>query len=746
MKNIFRYILALAAVSLTAVACVKETPFQPGDPEEEGCYGVYFPAQESDLVRDPADAKTATISVMRTNTEGAITVPVTVVDTAGIFTVSELVFEDGQSESSISLEFPDAEVGVTYELSLSIDDWQYASKYSSNPNTLSFSILFEKWNDLGVGRWIVGSNDYFTPFEASVHIWQNDEDPDMFRIPMVDALTGENVYTSDQDEYFYFTILNPGDKLGEVTISTDDLIYFDPYNTGYINSNYPGDPVYMLHIFNLTNTTEADAANNRVLYYQEAAGDEEPLPSAVAIAPFYYLMGAGGGWNQSVYEDVVTLVFPGGELVDYSLSVLTGLTADGLLPVQFTVGADVDEVRYQVYEGTLTAGEVANYTSLIGLGDTEYEVAPVLGSPFSISCSATGLYTLVAVSMDAEGEAQQSVSTQVYYLAEGEEMPVAVFAGIEATNKYGGRGWTSDNTMEYYIYGSDLVSVKTYLARYDAFMQNQQAVINSLLGQPDVDAETLEQINGTGTIGVYSGQTPGTEYVFLVYASNGYESTAIYATTKTTGVFDVNLEDILGTYKVTYTSYFNGPGLTESWVIEASDDEEKGNIMLTSIAGLSGGNPVYGNFDKESATISFFDSQLIGNLDASTALYFMNANSYDDVSFDIVSDKSFTGPSEMFGINVNGGSQWYEIYTSVSAVKTGDASASAYGTFSVEGKAVEAGTKIEGTAGYQPEAVLCGPREARKAEFSVELTPGAAPIERSFDRTSVKGYATLVNE
>ena len=69
---------------------------------------------------------------------------------------------------------------------------------------------------------------------------------------------------------------------------------------------------------------------------------------------------------------------------------------------------------------------------------------------------------------------------------------------------------------------------------------------------------------------------------------------------------------------------------------------KRGNIMLTSIAGLSGGNPVYGNFDKESATISFFDSQLIGNLDASTALYFMNANSYDDVSFDIVSDKSFT--------------------------------------------------------------------------------------------------------
>lgn len=740
MKNIYRYILALAAVSLTAVACVKETPFQPGDPEEEGCYGVYFPAQECDLVRDPADAKTATISVMRTNTEGAITVPVTVVDTAGIFTVSELVFEDGQSESSISLEFPDAEVGVTYELSLSIDDWQYASKYSSNPNTLSFSILFEKWNDLGVGTFTdVVASQVLTNFDVistDVHIYQNDADKTQYRIPM------SGIYSDSCDEYLYLTLMSPGNSVGDVVVTQDGLVWFDPFDTGISVSTDGGVGNMLYYHMGATGAEENLWAYSYVAQY----ADDGKTPEVIRLAPYVLIGNTGYGADMSQEANAITIVFPGGELVDYSLSVLTGLTADGLLPVQFTVGADVDEVRYQVYEGTLTAGEVANYTSLIGLGDTEYEVAPVLGSPFSISCSATGLYTLVAVSMDAEGEAQQSVSTQVYYLAEGEEMPVAVFAGIEATNKYGGRGWTSDNTMEYYIYGSDLVSVKTYLARYDAFMQNQQAVINSLLDQPDVDAETLEQINGTGTIGVYSGQTPGTEYVFLVYASNGYESTAIYATTKTTGVFDVNLEDILGTYKVTYTSYFNGPGLTESWVIEASDDEEKGNIMLTSIAGLSGGNPVYGNFDKESATISFFDSQLIGNLDASTALYFMNANSYDDVSFDIVSDKSFTGPSEMFGINVNGGNQWYEIYTSVSAVKTGDASASAYGTFSVEGKAVEVGTKIEGTAGYQPEAVLCGPREARKAEFSVEFTPGAAPLERSFDRTSVEGYATLVNE
>ena len=740
MKNIFRYILALAAVSLTAVACVKETPFQPGDPEEEGCYGVYFPAQESDLVRDPADAKTATISVMRTNTEGAITVPVTVVDTAGIFTVSPLVFEDGQSESSISLEFPDAEVGVTYELSLSIDDWQYASKYSSNPNTLSFSILFEKWNDLGVGTFTdVVVSQVLTNFDAIsavVLIYLNDDDKNQYRIPMC------VIYSDSCDEYLYLTLMNPGNSVGDVVVTQDGLVWFDPFDTGIsVNTDGGVGNMFYYHM-GATGAEENLWAYSYVAQY----ADDGTTPEVIRLAPYVLIGDTGYGADMTQEANAITIVFPGGELVDYSLSVLTGLTTDGVLPVQFTTGPDVDEVRYQVYEGTLTAGEIANYTSLIGLGDTEYEIAPVLGSPFGISCSATGLYTLVAVSMDAEGEAQQSASAQIYYLAEGEEKPVKVFAGIEATNKYGGKGWTSDNTMEYYIYGSDLVSVKTYLARYDAFLQNQQAVINSLLSQPDVDAEILEQINGTGTIGVYSDQTPGTEYVFLVYASNGYESTAIYATTKTTGVLDVTLEDMLGTYDVTYTSYFNGSGLTESWVIEASDDETKGNIMLTSISGLSGGNPVYGNFDKETATLAFFDGQYIGNLDDATALYFMNAASYDDVSFDIVGEGRFTGPSEMFGINVNGGNSWYEIYTSVSAVKKSDASASASGAFSAADKTVNEVVKVEGVAGYQPEAVLCGPRKATKAEFSVELTPGAAPIERGFDRASVESYATLVNE
>ena len=739
MKNIYKYILAFGAMA-AAVSCMPETPYEPGEAEVDGCYGVYFPAQETDLVRDPSESRTATISVMRSNSEDAITVPLTVVDTSGLFTVSELVFEDGQSETTIDLSFEGVEVGVTYGVSFVIEDPQYASKYSSNPIALDFSVIYERWIDLGEGTWIEGENSYFNPFEEKVHIYQNDLDRNKFRVQMKwDTADGVYaVHTEDSDEYFNFELLQPGNTVYALTISQEDLIYYDIYNTGYINSNYPDDPVQMLHPYEFVGAVESEGAKNCVLQYQENG-----LPAAVAIAPFYFLLGEGGGWDQSTYDDVVTLVFPGAALTDYSLSIKSGESAGGVLPLQFVTGEDVASVKYKIYEGTVSTGILDSYVAGISDGSIEAEVAPA--GAFGVKLGATGVYTVVAVSFDAAGAAQESASAQVYYLAEGEEKPVKVFAGIEATNKYGGKGWTSDNTMEYYIYGSDLVSVKTYLARYDAFLQNQQSVINSLMSQPDVNADILEQINGTGTIGVYSDQTPGTEYVFLVYASNGYESTAIYATTKTTGVLDVDIEDMLGTYDVTYTSYFNGSGLTESWVIEASDDETKGNIMLTSISGLSGGNPVYGNFDKETATLAFFDTQYIGSIDEATALYFMNAESYDDVSFDIVGEGRFTGPSEMFGINVNGGTSWYEIYTSVSAVKKSDASASASEVFSAADKTVNEVVKVEGAAGYQPEAVLCGPRKVTEAEFSVENLSGVV-LENNIDRSSTQDYAVLLQK
>ena len=79
MKNISKYILALSAMAFLFAGCKKEVDtFEPGPAETEGCYGVFFPVQtatEGLIVQTPVDPTVLTITVGRTNTKGAITVP-----------------------------------------------------------------------------------------------------------------------------------------------------------------------------------------------------------------------------------------------------------------------------------------------------------------------------------------------------------------------------------------------------------------------------------------------------------------------------------------------------------------------------------------------------------------------------------------------------------------------------------------------------------------------------------------------
>ena len=728
MKKIFGYITALAAIPAALVSCAQDNLHEPGEPDLDGCYGVYFPTQETDLVLDPtADAKTATITARRVNTEGTIDVPFEVTDPAGIFTVSGLHFEDGQTESQITLDFSKAEIGVTYTCSFLISDPQYASYYNSNPVALDFSVLFERWNDLGEARWIVGANDYFNPFEETVHIYQNDNNENEFRIPMKwDTADGQYaVYTEDSDEYFYFTLLQPGNVVGDVTITMDNLVDFELFNTGYINPNYPGDPLYMVHPGSFSGKTESNFTNNSIMQYQE-----DGLPGVISIAPFYYLMGAGGGWDMSGNTDVVTIVFPGVTLVDYSLSILSGESDNGLLPVQFVLGTDVASAKYQIYEGTLSSAAIDDNAAAIGNGTEEANDVPE-GGIFSVSMNATGVYTIVGVTFDESGAAQESSSAVLHYVAAGDEMPVVVSAGITATGKYGSQGYTSDHTLEYYIYGTDISSAKILLLTTTSFESDAQGALQNLLAQDDLEADVLEEINNGGTVGVYINRKPGTEYTFLVYASNSYESTVISATATTTGVLDVDLVDMLGTYNVNAISYFSGP-LTEQWVIEASDDMDKGNIMLTSIAGLSG--TAYGTFDSESGTLSFADGQNFGQTSSggnTVDLYFMNAEAYAPISFDIIDDGMFSDPSNMFGLSVNEErTSWYDIYTYVSARKTSDAGTTAA---SATGRRFQVRNYGKGSGGHAAAALpapeFSRPREVTAATFTATATPGAAPVK-----------------
>ena len=158
LNKFFYALLAFATVGM--VACEEVSTYEPGAPEVEGCYDVYFPDAATlntqgpvgKIELDPADATVFTYTAYRGNTEGAVTVPVVVsANTDEKFTVSEIVFEDGSDVAEFTVTLNDSEIGVPYTLSLSIDDPQYVKQYESkNTNAISLTVTRVKWNDVGV--------------------------------------------------------------------------------------------------------------------------------------------------------------------------------------------------------------------------------------------------------------------------------------------------------------------------------------------------------------------------------------------------------------------------------------------------------------------------------------------------------------------------------------------------------------------------------------------------------------------
>lgn len=559
--------MALTAISFAATACEDEHEYTQGPAEDPDCYGVYFPAQEvSNIILDPADEQAFTLTVSRNNTDGNIVVPVEVEDKDGVFTIPEIAFEDGQSSTEVKVTF-NAEVGQKYSGSISITDNKYASIYNSESVIIEFSVTREKWNVLeGKGVWTESGDAYFNNFSEEVEIQQNDNNKNLFRVKMKDGDWA--VYTDDNDEWFEFRILKPGETFADVKVTMSDLVAFSTFNTGYISSNYPGDPVHYLFPASFTSLRNESAwAYNRVLQYQDNG-----LPAGVAFAPYCYLFGAGGGWNFTTVDKAITLIFPGAKLVDYSLEMAAGFADEGEIPVNFIFGADVAKAKYAAYEGELNAVQLAAKAESIIDGSETAAAEITEGGVVKLSFDATGVYTVVAVSYDAEGNAQQSASTSFGYVAADDTVPVVVSCGMEATGKYEPKGYTSENSLEFYIYGKELADVKVGVFDHAKFASNQSGCIQAVLSGKSLDAESLAAINADGYVDIFTKLTPGTQYHMIVIASNGYEQKAIAASATTTGdPLPVYMNYSLNDYAPSFGATTENDLMGKSWNLYATD-------------------------------------------------------------------------------------------------------------------------------------------------------------------------------
>lgn len=674
MKTIYRLFAAFSALALFAAACSPVEEYKPGVEDNTDCYGVYFPAQETEFVRSPEEATVITFTVAREKTDGDLIVPINVKDTSSIFNIKPVnaVFEDGQSETTISFDYARIAVGQEYLVSLSIEGDEFVSKYSTLPSNLDFTVLVEKWNDLGVGTFTMNV-DLWDPFTCAVRFFQSDLNPAIYRIKMHEVLedgTTDLIFSEEQNTYLYFKVLKKGDKVFDNVADKDDLVFFDVFHTGIINSTYNAELLFV-HPGSLSSFTVSDWYYNKVIQVKE-----DGSPAVIQLAPYIFMNGIGG-WSFIDQDEAIILVLPGCELVNYSMEIEAGYSENGVLPVKFELGADVAKVKYAIYPGTLNSAQVTRYAGQIADGSAEGIATLPADGIAKLTLPETGVYTVVAVSFDATGEAQETATATINYVAEGDNKDVELYSGLVATGKYG-KEYTSDNTLEYYIFGQDLVDIKIGLFEKGVLENNYEACVDEVLASKSLAKEDIEAANTSSYVAVFKDCVPGTEYSVLAWASNGYAYAFDVASAKTTGKLVVSLEDMIGVYSTSITSYYNGPLKPLQMVIEPSDDELY-NLMVTTFYGIELDAPIYIDFDQDTNRMLFYDWQpILADEENDQAILFASAS--DDgnpIMFTITGKGKFSQPSGMFGLYVtdyNGtkGLGWADLFTSFSATKVRD--------------------------------------------------------------------------
>ena len=544
MKRYFIYLVS-AVFAFAAVSCQEELRYQPGEQDAENCYGVFFPVQTGagDLQIEPTDPTVLTYTVRRSRTEGELHVPVKVLDTAQVFSVTEIVFQDEEAVAEVQVYFPSIEMGKTYECTLQIDGDEYVSKYSQNASSLRFSVTMIKWNTLlgpngeTTGRYRDAVfQDWFSVSdagaEASVQIQERDDMPGYYRIydvynpSYMSAIFGGNmsgncVYSS----YMYIDATNP------------DKVWIPTFKCGLILHSDYGE----ISIGSYVTENAADFGSSITSVYGRMREGVIEFPSGSLQMKLEMM-----GWYSANATGKHRVILPGYSAKDYNVELTVGVSDEqGMLPVKVDFGRDVTQVWMAAYEGTLTETAAAEQEQLILSGATDAEITKIKRKDtYKFSFDKTGMYSIVAIGLDASGNIQSSDNISFGYLdaadAKGDAKPVVLTCGLTVSDKYAAEGLTAKNSLELYINGKNIQRLHAGIYEKDEWEKNRESLLNEIRGS-QFNKTNLDLVNGTGLSLKQGYLVPGTGYVLVVEAYNGYREKLFVAEATTDGKWDPRL-------------------------------------------------------------------------------------------------------------------------------------------------------------------------------------------------------------
>lgn len=552
MKKFINIILTLGLIAFTA-SCVKEYgPHEPGPLDEADCYGVYFPVQEAtgSHTYDPTMPTEVDVVVARKSASNDIVVPVEIVNESGIFNVGEIHFADGQSETVLHIDFPQAGFGEEYAMSVVISDPKYASKYNSGAISFDFSVMRVEWKKF------VGPS---AKEGESGHIyqicWEEDYDTDLYyydtSFPGIRYCRLENAWHGNVetvDYVFYWDtksnrLFVPHQWIG-YNLADGRSVYTGAACDFYNAYNSWGEVCPSTDYF-----TWAPAWIDKNGFFQPYYDGNGNF----YLADWLYLCnadvptGSGYQFGGASEKDADLFMAPGFVRTDYSLEVETDFSDEGVVPFYFTAGVDVSAVKYVVKEGELTATQASKVADAIADGSEECQTISefeyneddnVNEAYLEIEFEETNFYTLVAVSFDETGAPKASASATCFAVAAGDDSyDVQIIAGLEDTPARF-QDFDRTSSLGFYITGKEITDLKFDIFKAsDVKKAGLDAVVADIRESDSVDEEVLASVNSVGGFAsVFDGLDALTEYTLVVWATNGSKDKVVVSSLATDGL------------------------------------------------------------------------------------------------------------------------------------------------------------------------------------------------------------------
>ncbi|MBE6204590.1 MAG: hypothetical protein E7136_04705 [Rikenellaceae bacterium] len=536
MKKFFRIFAVAALLCTTLVACEEKfDDYTPADPVS-GVQAYFSNESATDVTVTKADSQVE-VTLMRGDAMTAASVPITAsIDAAyaSLFNVPATAnFETGKTSTSVVITFDGAQLtdGAKYQITLKVGD-DVSTPYGKNQTTLNISVP-EPYVLLGKGLYredlMTGIFDVDN-IEYEVEVYENLNTPGYLYV--------KNVYTS------LYGYNDPGDYVTE-----------DKYLV--INVEDPND------VFLPQQELGLDWGYGAVKVATVAAGTLENNIITFPAKAFYLAMADynGGGW--SFYGNpngLFRLCLPGAVLTDFSLGLsYSGIRAgadNSTRPVVDAVfGADVAEIQYAVVPGNVQYDGEAVAAAIAGMADESIVSATVAAvdqneedEVLSVELVAaeaveSGIYTMVAVPFDAEGNAQTADAAAVAFYVnsintdvpevdfKATMMSVADLFGPEYEAQY-----PSSSTVAWYAEGSN-ISAWTQLMAGAAAVQgllDKGATLEQIVLANGSAYEDLNYINTDGyDYGIYN-VSPETSYIMIHYVEDLYGNTKTVGTLYTT--------------------------------------------------------------------------------------------------------------------------------------------------------------------------------------------------------------------